>query len=43
VSFAAFDESGRPIRTAYASNIFAPQPRYAVRLTPDTTYAVAKP
>jgi len=43
VSFAAFDESGRPIRTAYASNIFAPQPRYAVRLTPDTTYAAAKP
>jgi hypothetical protein len=31
VSFAAFDASGRPLRTAYASNIFAPQPRYLVR------------
>jgi hypothetical protein len=32
VSFVAFDEAGRPIRTAYASNVFAPQPRYTVRL-----------
>ena len=31
VSFAAFDDSGRAIRTAYASNIFAPQPRYPLR------------
>ena len=31
VSFAAFDSSGQPIRTAYASNIFAPQPRYLIR------------
>jgi hypothetical protein len=31
VSFAAFDASGDAIRTAYASNIFAPQPRYLVR------------
>jgi hypothetical protein len=30
VSFAAFDERGRAQRTAYASNIFAPQPRYLV-------------
>ena len=30
VSFVAFDASGRPLRTAYASNIFAPQPRYLV-------------
>ena len=30
VSFAAFDESGKTQRTAYASNIFAPQPRYLV-------------
>ena len=30
VSFAAFDAAGRPLRTAYASNIFAPQPRYLV-------------
>jgi len=30
VSFAAFDERGRPLRTAYASNIFAPQARYLV-------------
>jgi hypothetical protein len=32
VSFAAFDSSGRAVRTAYASNIFAPQPRYLIRL-----------
>jgi hypothetical protein len=32
VSFVAFDERGRPLRTAYASNIFAPQPRYLVRI-----------
>ena len=31
VSFAAFDASGRALRTAYASNIFAPQPRYVVQ------------
>jgi hypothetical protein len=30
VSFAAFDERGRPLRTTYASNIFAPQARYLV-------------
>jgi hypothetical protein len=30
VSFAAFDAMGKPIRTAYASNIFAPQRRYLV-------------
>jgi len=30
VSFAAFDAAGRPLRTAYASSIFAPQPRYLV-------------
>ena len=30
VSFAAFDDDGRAIRTAYASNIFAPQARYLV-------------
>ena len=30
VSFAAFDERGRPRRTAYASNIFAPQARYLI-------------
>ena len=32
VSFAAYDADGRPLRTAYASNIFAPQARYLVRL-----------
>ena len=32
VSFAAFDAAGHPLRTAYASNIFAPQARYLVRL-----------
>jgi hypothetical protein len=31
VSFAAFDRTGLPIRTAYAGNIFAPQPRYLIR------------
>ena len=30
VSFAAFDEHGTAIRTAYASNIYAPQARYLV-------------
>ncbi len=30
VSFAAFDSSGRPLRTAYLASIFAPQPRYVV-------------
>jgi Protein O-mannosyl-transferase TMEM260-like len=30
VSFAAFDERGRAVRTSYASNIFAPQARYVV-------------
>jgi len=30
VSFAAFDEAGVPLRTAYASNIFAPQARYLI-------------
>ena len=32
ISFAAFDADGRPLRTAYASNIFAPQGRYLVRV-----------
>jgi hypothetical protein len=32
VSFAAFDESGRPVRTAYAANIFAAEPRYVASL-----------
>jgi hypothetical protein len=31
VSFAAFDDRGQPIRTAYAANVFAPQARYVVR------------
>ena len=42
VSFVAFDDRGAAIRTAYASNIYAPQARYligeeTVRLKPDTT------
>src|SRR5262249_36528930 len=32
VSFVAFDAAGRPLRTAYASNIFAPQTRYLVSI-----------
>ena len=28
VSFASFDEHGEAVRTAYASNIYAPQARY---------------
>jgi hypothetical protein len=49
VSFVAFDERGRALTTAYASNIFAPQARYTVqldgkvRLKPDTTDASASP
>jgi hypothetical protein len=31
ISFVAFDSSGKPLRVAYASNIFAPEPRYLVR------------
>ena len=31
VSFAAFDGDGRPLRSGYAANPFAPQPRYLVR------------
>jgi len=31
VSFVAFDDHGVPIRSAYASNIFAPQQRYVIR------------
>jgi len=31
VSFVAFDDQGHSIRTAYASNIFAPQPRFLVQ------------
>lgn len=30
VSFTAFDEHGRAVRTAYASNIYAPQARYLI-------------
>ena len=30
VSFAAFDDQGRAMQTAYASNIYAPQPRYLI-------------
>jgi hypothetical protein len=34
ISVAAFDENGRPIRTAYESNIYAPQPRYLLSWKP---------
>jgi transmembrane protein TMEM260 (protein O-mannosyltransferase) len=36
VSFAAFDERGRPLQTAYSSNIFAPQARYLIDIAPIT-------
>jgi hypothetical protein len=32
VSFVAFDEGGHALATAYASNIFAPQPRYLISI-----------
>jgi hypothetical protein len=31
ISFVAFDAAGRPLRTAYASGIFAPEPRYVIQ------------
>ena len=34
VSLVAFDDEGRAIRQAYASNIFAPQARYLISLRP---------
>ncbi len=30
LSFAAFDDRGRPLHTAYAANLYAPQPRYVI-------------
>ncbi len=30
ISFAAFDDHGTALRTAYASNIYAPQARYLI-------------
>jgi hypothetical protein len=32
VSYVAVDARGQPLETAYAANIFAPEPRYAVHL-----------
>jgi len=34
VSLVSFDELGDPLRTAYAANIFAPQPRYLIDIAP---------
>ena len=34
VSFAAFDDHGRAVETAYASNIYAPQARYLIDNAP---------
>jgi hypothetical protein len=34
LSFAAFDATGQPIRTAYDANIFMPQSRYLITMTP---------
>jgi len=31
VSFVAFDDRGRPLRTAYFANLFAPERRYLIR------------
>jgi hypothetical protein len=31
ISFVAMDPAGRPIETAYASNIYEPQARYLIR------------
>lgn len=31
ISFVAFDDQGRPLQTAYAANIFAPQQRYLIK------------
>ncbi len=35
VSFVAFDRSGRPLRSGYRSGIFAPQPRYLIKIGRD--------
>ena len=35
VSFVAFDGSGRPLRSGYRSGIFAPQPRYLIKIERD--------
>ena len=32
VSFVAFDGSGRPLRTGYEGSLFAPQPRYLIKI-----------
>jgi hypothetical protein len=32
VSFVAFDASGRPLRSGYRAGIFAPQPRYLIKM-----------
>ena len=39
----AFDERGRAIRTAYASNIFAPQPRYLIEFAVGSSPALGRP
>jgi transmembrane protein TMEM260 (protein O-mannosyltransferase) len=38
VSFVVFDDRGRPIRTAYAANLFAPEPRYLIRTADPACY-----
>ena len=35
ISFVAFDASGRPLRSGYRSSIFAPQPRYLIKIGRD--------
>jgi hypothetical protein len=32
ISFVAFDAFGRPLRSGYEDGIFAPQPRYLIKL-----------
>lgn len=35
ISFATFDDRGGPLKTVYAGNIFAPQPRYLIQRLKD--------
>jgi hypothetical protein len=43
VSLVAFDDRGSALRTAYAANIFAPQPRYLIDIRPTVPGAGLQP